>query len=62
MINVHNGICLVKLVKHRYIDNRSSLNHQYMEVANLRGHVKIHNHWLQPICCSIYQLTIAFPI
>ena len=28
----------------------------------LRGDVKIHNSWLQPTCCSIQQLCIAFPI
>ena len=30
--------------------------------CGLRGAVKIHNRWLQPKCCSIQQLHIAFPI
>ena len=28
----------------------------------LRGDVKIHHRWLQPKCCSIQQLRIAFPL
>ena len=30
--------------------------------GRIRGDVKIHNSWLQPECCSIQQLCIAFPI
>ena len=28
----------------------------------LREDVKIHNHWLEPKCCSIQQLFMVFPI
>ena len=28
----------------------------------VRGDVKIHNHWLQPKCCSIQLLCISFPM
>ena len=31
-------------------------------VKTFRGDVKIHNRWLQPKCCSIYELSIAFHI